>query len=125
MRLVLDPQTWSSWQPEIKTASGPAPLKQGDLVEGHADMLGFKRVGGRSIAHHVEDRRFEEHVIVGVPMRIIYEVAERDGDVEVTRTISADLPRGPFGSLLSVFLRRRLRKMQHDVLAELVKQAKA
>lgn len=125
MKLVLDPSTWALWQPEIEIARGPAPIREGDVVEGRARMLGFTGVDGRSTAVHVTDSIFEEDVVVGVRMKITYEVRPRADGVEVTRRLTAHLPGGLWGRVLSMFLKRRLEKMQSSVLEALTAQAEA
>ena len=123
MGLVRDPATWPRWQPEIVSTEGPAPLEEGDYVYGRASMLGF-RVEGRSKTVAVTGEAYEEDVLVGVRMRIVYEVARDDeGRTVVTRRLSAMLPGGLAGRVLSFFLRRRLTRMQNGVVEELVRQA--
>lgn len=123
LELVRDPKTWPRWQPEIVSTEGPAPLEEGDDVYGHASMLGF-RVEGHSKSVTVTGDSYEEDVIVGVRMRIVYEVArDGDGNTVVTRRLSALLPGGIAGRVLSFFLRRRLTRMQNEVVEELVRQA--
>lgn len=123
MDLVLDPKTWPRWQPEIVSTDGPSPLNEGDDVYGHASMLGF-RVEGHSKSVKVAGDYYEEDVLVGVRMRVVYEVG-RDGagNAVVTRTLSALLPGGVAGRILSFFLKRRLTRMQNGVVEELVRQA--
>lgn len=123
MDLVRDPKTWPRWQPEIVSTSGPAPLGEGDDVYGHAEMLGF-RVEGQSKTVAVSGDAYEEDVIVGVRMRILYEVGrDGSGNTVVTRRLTAQLPGGVAGRVLSFFLRRRLTRMQNGVVEELVRQA--
>ena len=99
-------------------------MKEGDTVEGAARLLGFT-VEGRSSAGSVEPLAFEEDVIVGVRMRVRYEVEASEQGATVTRHLSAHLPRGPAGRVLSFFLKRRLRRMQAGVLDGLVRQAES
>lgn len=123
MDLVRNPETWPRWQPEIVSTDGPNPLEEGDDVYGHAAMLGF-RVEGHSKSVVVSPDTYEEDVVVGVRMRVVYEVARDDtGSTIVTRRLSALLPGGVAGRLLSFFLRRRLTRMQNGVVEELVRQA--
>ena len=120
MSEILDPKTWSRWQPEITRTTGPSPLTEGDTVEGEARMLGFE-VSGRSVAGETSGELFEEEVIVGVRMRIRYEV-EQDGSATVIRRhLTADLPGGVAGRVLSVLLKLRLKKMNEQVLSELAR----
>ncbi|MGH2821325.1 MAG: SRPBCC family protein [Actinomycetota bacterium] len=121
---ILDPSTWPLWQPEIVSTKGPARLQQGDSVEGRADMLGFV-VAGRSTAVEVGPDRFEEDVVVGVRMRIRYEVAPTPGGCELIQVLTADLPEGVAGRVLSFLLRRRLERMQAEALENLVAQCEA
>lgn len=123
MALVRDPKTWPRWQPEILSTEGPVPLKEDDDVYGRAAMLGFE-VEGHSKTVSVRADAYEEDVIVGVRMRIVYEATpDENGDTRVTRKLSANLPGGAAGRLLSFFLRRRLTRMQKGVVDELVRQA--
>ena len=121
---VLDPSTWPEWQPEILSTSPSHRLEEGDSVEGRAELLGFV-VEGRSSAISVEKDSFEEDVIVGVRMRVRYQVTASTEGTTVTRRLVADLPGGFSGRILSFFLKRRLRKMQHGVLESLVAQAES
>ncbi len=122
MRIVRDPATWPAWQSEIVTTQGPAPLEVGDEVLGKAKMLGFQ-VEGRSEASHIEGARFVEDVVVGVRMIVTYAVAETPTGCTITRTVDMELPGGPLGRLLAGPLRRRLKKMQVEVLHALADQA--
>ncbi len=123
LELVRDPRTWPRWQPEIVSTEGPARLEEGDDVYGHASMLGF-RVEGHSKTATVTDAAYEEDVVVGVRMRIVYEVTvDESGRTVVRRKLSALLPGGVAGRLLSFFLKRRLTRMQNGVVEELVRQA--
>lgn len=123
MELVRDPRTWPRWQPEIVSAEGPPRLAEGDDVYGHAAMLGF-RVEGHSKSVTASTDTYEEDVVVGVRMRVLYEVARDDsGNTVVTRRLSTLLPGGVAGRILSFFLKRRLTRMQDGVVEELVRQA--
>ena len=95
-------------------------MDEGDVVEGEARMLGFE-VGGRSVALETSDRVFEEDVIVGVRMRVRYEVESAGDGTVIRRHLTADLPGGFAGRLLSAFLKPRLKKMNEQVLDELAK----
>jgi hypothetical protein len=118
MALLLDPASWSRWQPEISSAEGPRPLTSGDVASGRANMLGF-RVLGRSMTMDTGDDFFEQDVIVGVRMRIRYEV-ERSGDASlITHKLDCDLPSGILGRLLSLFLVPRLKRLQETALDQL------
>lgn len=123
MELVRDPRSWPRWQPEILSTEGPDRLEEGDDVYGHAEMLGF-RVEGHSKSVAVTADAYEEDVVVGVRMRILYEVArDGGGNTVVTRRLSALLPAGFAGRILAFFLKRRLTRMQTGVVEELVRQA--
>ncbi len=123
MRLVRDPATWPAWQPEILVTKGPSPLAPGDDVYGHASMLGF-HVEGHSKTVAVDETAYEEDVVVGVRMRIVYDVrSDASGRTVVTRKLSALLPGGVAGRVLSFFLKRRLTRMQNGVVDELVRHA--
>lgn len=120
---ILRPATWPEWQSEILSVEGPERLVPGDAVLGDAKLLGFK-VEGRSTSIEVASDAFVQDVIVGVRMRVRYTV-ERDGDgARVTHRLESRLPRGIAGSLLSVLLRWRLRKMQKMLLDDLVEGCK-
>lgn len=122
MRIVRDPGTWPGWQSEIVATEGPAPLEVGDEVLGKAKMLGFE-VEGRSEASHIDRAQFVEDVVVGVRMIVSYTVEENAAGCTITRTVDMELPGGPLGRLLALPLRRRLKKMQVQVLHALADQA--
>ncbi len=121
---VLDPSTWPQWQPEIISTTSSRRIVTGDSVEGRARLLGFV-VDGRSSAITVSDDVFEEDVIVGVRMRVRYHVEPSGEGTTVTRHLSAVLPGGFSGRILSFFLKRRLQRMQQGVLESLVAQAES
>lgn len=122
MEHILDAARWPSWQPEIGDTQGSSKLVAGDVVTGGASLLGFD-VAGRATVDDVSASHFVEDVIVGVRMRITYEVADRGDCCTVTASLTADLPRGPSGRVLALFLKRRLRWMQRAALENLVRQA--
>lgn len=124
MRRILGPHTWPGWQSEIVRADGPDRIEEGDQVTGDARLVGFK-VQGRSDAHVVDDHLFIEDVIVGVRMVVTYQVKATPDGAIVTRSLEADLPRGIAGSVLSILLRVKLRRMQKRLLRDLVAQAEA
>lgn len=117
---LRDPSTWSTWQSEITHAAGPAPLEAGHHVLGDARMLGFA-VGGRADVVAADDAQVEHDVIVGIRMNVRYTI-ERAGDGWIlTHRLTADMPHGLSGRVLSIFLRRRLRRMQRRLLADLAR----
>lgn len=127
---ILDPGSWPAWQPEIEATEGPARVSPGDVVRGHADMLGFA-VEGHSTAVSVTRESFVEDVVVGVRMRIRYEVRPSGdanggaGGAIVSHRLESELASGFSGRVLAFFLRRRLRIMQKRVLERLVAQAES
>jgi hypothetical protein len=118
LSLLRDPSTWSSWQSEIDAAEGPAPLEPGDRVIGDATMLGFA-VGGRADVVAAGDDVVEHDVIVGVRMNVRYSLARAGDGWILTHRLSAELPGGLSGRVLSVFLKRRLIRMQKRLLHDL------
>lgn len=124
MKVISDPSTWPGWQSEILETDGRAPLGEGDQVEGRAKLLGFV-VNGRSATVTATPGSFVEDVIVGVHMRVEYEVRETSEGTIVTRRLTATLPGGVSGRVLSFFLKRRLKAMQEGLLDALVIQAEA
>lgn len=124
MKVISDPSTWPEWQSEILETDGKVPLTAGDQVEGRARLLGFV-VSGRSSTITATSSSFIEDVIVGVHMRVEYEIGETSAGTVVSRRLTASLPGGVLGRLLSFFLKRRLRAMQLGVLDALVAQAEA
>ena len=117
------PSTWPQWQSEIVDASGPEILSEGDVVDGAARLLGFN-VTGRSTTVAVTEDLFVEDVIVGVRMKISYGVTPHGKGSIITHRMEADLPTGLAGSVLSILLARRLRKMQKNLLNALSEQSK-
>ena len=115
---LRDPSTWSTWQSEIGRAEGPAPLEAGDHVKGDASMLGFA-VGGRADVVAAGDREIEHDVIVGIRMNVRYTLEPEEDRWVLTHRLTAELPRGLSGRVLSVFLRWRLRRMQQRLLGDL------
>jgi Polyketide cyclase / dehydrase and lipid transport len=119
--LITHPETWPEWQTEIESAEGPEELTEGATVEGDARMLGF-RVKGHADMDRVEETTISHQVIVGVKMQVRYDL-EPDGDgVVVTHTLTADMPEGLAGKVLSILLRRRLRTMQRKLLDNLAER---
>lgn len=92
------------------------------MVDGDARLLGFD-VTGRSAVVKISDDTFTEDVIVGVRMRVGYSVSPTASGSIITHRMEADLPAGVVGSVLSMFLGWRLKKMQKNLLAELAEQA--
>ena len=124
MSYLLDSTAWPEWQPEIVATEGPKRVDRGDIVSGHAEMLGF-HVQGRSRAVEVEEDVFEEDVVVGVAMRVRYEVHPEGNGCRVVHRLESEMPRGLSGRLLSLFLRGRLRRMQRTAVERLVAQSEA
>lgn len=122
MDVLRRPERRPEWQPEILWMRGPDRLSDGDEQYGRARMLGFE-VAGRSRTITVTDYAFEEEALVGVKMRIRYEITQSDGQIEIAHHLSADLPRGFWGRLVSLFLKSRLRAMQGRALRNLAAQA--
>lgn len=118
MERITTPATWPEWQSEILAVKGPERLAEGDVVEGRARLLGFD-VRGKTTATVVTSDSFEEDVIVGVRMRISYRTARRPDGSVLTHRMTADLPAGVAGTVLSWFLGWRLRKMQSVLLRRL------
>lgn len=81
-------------------------------------MLGFG-VQGHATVVDVTGTRLSKDVLVGVRMRIEVEAVEGPTGKSVSYKLSADLPDGVMGRVLSFFLKRRFRKMQSVALAEL------
>ncbi|HEU4480287.1 MAG TPA: SRPBCC family protein [Actinomycetota bacterium] len=121
---LLRPATWPQWQSEIRSVSGPERVVSGSVVGGRASMLGFN-VDGQSVAVEVGQSVFEEDVVVGVGMRIRYEIETTSAGSRITHTLSSELPEGALGRVLSFFLARRLRRMQKELLEKLGRQAEA
>lgn len=119
---LLRPATWPAWQMEILSTDGPEIVEEGDVVQGRAQMLGFKVVG-QSFTRGVGETRFVEDVVVGVGMRITYTLEAVPGGTRVVHRLESDLPTGAMGRLLTIFLRRRLKVMQRVLLERLSKQA--
>ena len=122
MARVLSPKTWPQWQSEIIATEGAEFIDEGDVVDGDARLLGFD-VTGRSSTVAVSPESVDEDVIVGVRMRVSYSVAPAGSGSIVTHRIEADLPTGLAGSLLSLLLSWRLKKMQKTLLIALADQA--
>lgn len=101
---------------------GPERLAPGDEQHGRARMMGFE-VAGRSRTIEVTEDAFEEEALVGVRLRIRYEISSNDGEVEIAHHLTAELPRGLWGRVVSLFLRSRLRGMQTHALRNLAAQA--
>jgi hypothetical protein len=96
----------------------------GDVARGLARMLGF-HVDGHATAQDVGPDYFEQDVIVGVRMRIRYEVTAVEGGSLITHNLIANMPGGLAGRVLTMFLRRRLRWMQRTALENLARQSEA
>jgi hypothetical protein len=121
---ILAPATWPKWQSEILTIDGRERISSGDVVSGQARLLGFE-VDGASTAIEVEDSSYEQDVIVGVRMRVRYEIRPSSNGAVVTHRLVSDLPAGLSGRVLSFFLARRLKRMQRDLLEGLAAQTES
>ncbi|MGH2382973.1 MAG: SRPBCC family protein [Candidatus Limnocylindria bacterium] len=124
IRHLLDASRWPTWQPEIVATVGPERVRVGDVVRGHADLLGFG-VAGQALIEEVHARGLVEDVLVGVRMRVIYEVEPRKDDCLVRARIVTEAPTGLSGRVLGFLLRRRLRRMQKKALIRLAQLAEA
>jgi hypothetical protein len=122
MTLIKDATTWPEWQSEILFTEGSRELQSGEDVTGSAKLLGFL-VAGRSRVEAVSDTALSEDVIVGVRMRVRFEVEETDDGCIVTHHLIAEMPAGAMGRVLSWFLRRRLKKMSSTLVARLARQS--
>ena len=122
VKVLTDPSTWPAWQSEIIATQGPARLEESDEVEGRARLLGFE-VDGRSKTMRSTPTSFVEDVIVGVRMRVEYDIAETPSGATVTRRLTAFLPGGFSGRVLSFLLKRRLKAMEKGALEALVAYA--
>jgi Polyketide cyclase / dehydrase and lipid transport len=124
LNTILAPATWPQWQSEILATTGNARLTTGDVVSGQARLLGFE-VDGSSTAIEIEDSSYEQDVIVGVKMRVRYEISPSSNGAVVKHRLASDLPAGVSGRVLSFFLTRRLKKMQRDLLEGLAAQTES
>jgi hypothetical protein len=124
MSQLRTPVNRERWQSEIVWMRGPDVLNPGDSVEGLATMLGFL-VEGRATTTGLGPRHYEEDVVVGVRMKIRFDITPSTDGVLVKHTLEAPLPSGIAGRVLSAFLRRRLRRMQRDSLENLCRQAES
>ena len=124
LNTILAPATWPRWQSEILTTTGTDRLSTGDVVTGRARLLGFE-VDGSSTAIEIEDSSYEQDVIVGVKMRVRYEISPSSDGAVVKHRLASDLPAGVSGRVLSFFLTRRLKKMQRDLLEGLAAQTES
>jgi hypothetical protein len=93
-------------------------------VSGQARLLGFE-VDGSSTAIEIEDSSYEQDVIVGVKMRVRYEISPSSNGSVVKHRLVSDLPAGVSGRVLSFFLARRLKRMQRDLLKGLAAQTES
>jgi hypothetical protein len=124
LNTILAPATWPKWQSEILSTTGNERLSTGDVVSGQARLLGFE-VDGSSTAIEIEDSSYEQDVIVGVKMRVRYEISPSSNGAVVKHRLASDLPAGVSGRVLSFFLTRRLKKMQRDLLEGLAAQTES
>ncbi|CAN5525380.1 hypothetical protein BH20ACT23_BH20ACT23_13850 [soil metagenome] len=124
IRHLLDATRWPEWQPEIVATVGPERVQVGDVVRGHADLLGFG-VAGQAAIREVPPDGLVEDVLVGVRMRVSYQVEQRRDECLVRATIVTEAPTGISGRVLGFLLRRRLRRMQSTALDRLTRLAEA
>jgi hypothetical protein len=124
MRYLLDSTSWPRWQPEIVATTGPQEVKTGDLERGHADLLGFG-VAGQAAIEEVGRRSFTEDVLVGVRMKVSYEVLDDARGCKVRARVVTEAPTGLSGRILGLLLRRRLRSMQSTALERLARLSEA
>jgi Polyketide cyclase / dehydrase and lipid transport len=124
LNTILAPATWPRWQSEILSTNGNERLSTGDVVSGRARLLGFE-VDGSSTAIEIQDSSYEQDVIVGVKMRVRYEINPSSNGAVVKHRLASDLPAGVSGRVLSFFLTRRLRRMQRDLLKGLAAQTES
>ena len=122
--LIINPMTWPTWQSEIVSIEASPPLTPGGVARGEADLLGFE-VQGHSTATVVEPAAFEEDVLVGIRMKIRYEVRPSESGSLVSHYLVAQLPGGGCGRILAWFLRWRLRRLQRTALEGLARQSEA
>ncbi|MGH3119150.1 MAG: SRPBCC family protein [Gaiellales bacterium] len=122
MAKILDATKWPLWQSEIHSISGPQRIHEGDETSGDARLVGFD-VEGVSRALEVGDGTFVEDVIVGVRLQVAYQITESGNRTVIRRRLQANLPGGVLGTLLTAVLKRKLRAMQKEVLANLAAQA--
>lgn len=115
---IRDPSSWPEWQSEIVSTDGPKRVSEGDVVPGHAAMLGFE-VDGQSFTVEASDRHYVEDVVVGVGMRVSYAVTETISGTRLTHRLECELPGGPMGRVLSFFLKCRFVKMERELLRKL------
>ncbi|MGH2749384.1 MAG: SRPBCC family protein [Actinomycetota bacterium] len=122
LRHLLDASRWPRWQPEIVATTGPARVKAGDVVRGHADLLGFG-VAGQAVIDEVPPHGLVEDVLVGVRMRVSYEIEPRADGCLMRARVVTEAPTGLSGRILGLLLRRRLRTMQRTALDRLARLA--
>lgn len=114
-------ETWPEWQSEILSTEQPQRAEPHQIVHGRARLLGFD-VHGRSLVLPSPHHTVEQDVVVGVRMTVRYMLEERGSVTAVTHRLDADLPGGLAGTVLSVLLARRLKRMQIDLLRRLKAQ---
>lgn len=114
-------ETWPEWQSEILSTEKPRWVEPHEVVHGQARLLGFD-VHGRSLTISSEPRAYEQDVVVGVRMHVRYSIEEEPAGCRVSHELTAELPGGLSGRVLSFLLARRLRKMQVDLLGRLKDQ---
>src|SRR5919106_5214900 len=98
MTHLLDATRWPVWQPEIVSTQGPRRVSEGDVVTGHARLLGFG-VAGRSEIEVVDPTELEEDVLVGISMRVRYRLQPVDGGTMITARLIAERSTGLSGQI--------------------------
>lgn len=99
-------------------------MAPGDVARGRARMLGFE-VHGQSTALSIGDNHFEEDAIVGVHMKIRYEVEPVGEETLIRHVLELERLAGPAGRVLTWLLRWRLKRMQAQALRQLAASAGA
>jgi hypothetical protein len=98
---LINPKAWPHWQSEIVSIEDRGSLAAGDVVRGEADLLGFEVAGFSNAIRGSMETLFEEDVIVGVRMRIRYQVHADGAGTLVTHSLRIYLGEPPEVSCLS------------------------
>ena len=81
-------------------------------------------MAGQAAIEEVRRRSFTEDV-VGVRMKVSYEVLDDAQGCKVRATVVTEAPTGLSGRILGLLLRRRLRSMQSTALERLARLSEA